>query len=220
MVELNGDLVPASSGLSSLGINSYGTIGEPGLDITTLRPFGRFHVVSGVFHDALAGQSGVLRYNRGASAFQISVDGGLTFANISTGAGGVDSVGVLGGTDLTGDVDFATPTSGFIAITDDGGSSPIFLAVDTLGLSGLWGFPANGFPTTLSRLYAETFAALSSTWTVTHNLGTTDVVVQVYDASSPRRQVIPDKIEQTNTNTVTVTFNSPTGGRVLVIGFQ
>lgn len=139
---INGDLVPSTSGWSNLGVD-VGTNGQNAFDITSINPFNNVHLVSGVFHDPLHGQSGVLRYNRQQAAFQVSVDGGLTFQNLS--AGGVDSVGVIGGANLTGHVDFASNASGFIAITDTGGASPLLWAVDNLGLSGLWRFPTQGF---------------------------------------------------------------------------
>jgi hypothetical protein len=99
---------------------------------------------SGVWHDELSGQSGIIRYSRAAAAFQVSVDGGLTFSNLTTGSS-VSSIGVLGGANLIGDVDVATPSSGFMTIQDTGGASPLLFSVNTLGLSGLWRFPTQGF---------------------------------------------------------------------------
>lgn len=141
----NGDLVPVASGFANLGVevssnaqNAFdGSQGE-------IRPFNHIHQVSGVFHDPLHGQSGVLRFNQNAGAFQVSVDGGLTFQSLS--ANGVSSVGVLGDANLIGDIDLASAAaSGFLAIFDTGDASPIQFAVDQLGLSGLWDFPTQGF---------------------------------------------------------------------------
>lgn len=213
MVRVN-DLIPISSGSASLGVNQAG---DSQFDAFSITPFSHIHMNSGVWHDSLLGESGVIRYSRAAAAFQISVDGGLTFNNLVTAGGTVTSVGVIGGANLTGNVDFASATSGFIAITDTAGASPIFWAVNTLGLSGLWSFPSNGFPSTIPRSFAATFAS-QSTWTVTHNIGTTDVLVIVYDANSPRRVIIPDEIETTSTTVVTITFNQLTSGRVVVMG--
>lgn len=138
----NGDLLPVSSGFANLGVG-VNPNAQDAFDATAIRPFNHVHLVSGVFHDPLHGQSGVLRFNQQQAAFQISIDGGLTFQNLSVG--GVNSVGVIGGANLTGHVDFASAASGFIAITDTGGASPLFWAVDHLGLSGLWQFPPQGF---------------------------------------------------------------------------
>jgi hypothetical protein len=252
---INGDLVPSVSGFANLGIN-VSSNGRNAFDITTLRPFGNVHLVSGVFHDPLHGQSGVLRFNRQQSAFQVSVDGGLTFQNLS--AGGVDSVGVIGDVNLTGHVDFATRPSGFMVIEDSGDASPLLWAVNTLALSGLWAFPTQGFNgrvvnaltdfngteaqgvinvvgasgivvdiigqtmtvtagNTIPRCFAATFGAATS-WTVTHNLNTSDVDVMVLDDSSPRVAILPDSIAITDANTVTVSFNVAQGGRVIIIG--
>ena len=140
----NGDLVPTTSGFANLGVNVESNA-QNAFDITSVRPFNHIHMVSGVFHDPVQGQSGVLRYNREQAAFQISVDGGLTFNNLSAGAG-VDSVGVIGDTNLTGHIDLASAGgSGFLAIFDTSDASPIQFAVDQLGLSGLWEFPTQGF---------------------------------------------------------------------------
>lgn len=138
----NGDLVPIHSGFANLGVdtgsNGQNAFGDP-------VPFNHVHMISGVFHDPLYGQSGVFRFNQQQSAFQVSVDGGLTFNNISAGSA-VDSIGVVGDTNLTGNVDLASAAnSGFLAIFDTADASPIQFAVDQLGLSGLWGFPSQGF---------------------------------------------------------------------------
>ena len=60
----------------------------------------------------------------------------------------------------------------------------------------------------------------ATTFTVTHNLGTRDVQVTVYEAASPYAEVIAD-IEHASTNTVTIrTATAPTSGqyKVVVVG--
>ncbi len=144
---LNGDIVPSTSGRMNLGVDVLST-GPDQFDISTLRPFAHIHQVSGVFHDPLMGTSGILRFNQAAAAgacMEVSVDGGITYACLATAGNQVTSVGVIGDADLTGDVDFATPTSGFIVIEDSSNASPILWSVDQLGLSGLWDFPSQGF---------------------------------------------------------------------------
>jgi hypothetical protein len=213
-MKINGDLIPGISGQSHLGVD--GSLGDA-FDITTLAPFGHIHLVSGVFHDPIMGQSGVLRYNRQRASFQVSVDGGLTFNDIATGATVVTSVGVIGGANLTGDVDLSPTTSGFIVIGDTGGASPVTFSIDVWALSGLYRFPTQGFAG-MPKTFAQTFGA-AVTWTVTHNLNTTDVQVETYDANSPRLCIIPDAISVTNSNTVTITWNVAQAGRVIIVGF-
>jgi len=213
----NGDLVPTVSGFSNIGVN-VSSNGSNAFDITTLRPAGHVHQLSGIFHDPLLGQSGVLRFSQEQAAFQVSVDGGLTFANLGTAGGGVTSVGVIGDANLTGAVDFGTVASGFMVIEDSANASPLLWSVDTLGLSGLWGFPTNGFDT-IPTCYSETFTSVSSI-TATHNLNTQNVIVQVYDNESPPNQVFPDSIALTDADNVTVAFNTTQSGRVVVIACE
>jgi len=204
------DLLPQASGSSSLGVNQ--SAGDA-FDIASITPFSHLHLNSGVFHGTL-GQSGVVRYNQAVPSFQVSLDGGLTFNDLVTGATVVTSVGVIGGANLTFNVDF-TSTCGFIVITDTAGASPLSWNVDVHALSGLWGFPTNGF-SHVPQCYAQTFVA-STSWTITHNLNTEDVSVMLLDGASPRNWIIADKIEITNVNTVTALFNSPQEGRAIII---
>lgn len=258
----NGDLVPVSSGFANLGVN-VGPNAQNAFDVSTIRPFNHIHQISGVFHDPLTGQSGVLRFNQQLGCFEVSADGGLSFDCVTTTstAGGVTSVGVIGDANLTGAVDFASPASGFIAIEDSTNASPLLWSVDQLGLSGLWDFPTQGFngrvvnaltdfngteaqgvinvvgasgvtvdivgqvmtistntdTGNVARCYAETFSATTS-WVATHSLNTTDVTVMVYDDSSPRVALIPDDISITDADNVTVSFNIPQAGRVIILG--
>jgi hypothetical protein len=82
---------------------------------------------------------------------------------------------------------------------------------------------SDGFP----RKYAEGNGSLTSTgglctWTVTHNLGTKDVTVQVYEVAADYAQVEVD-VQHTSTSAVTVKINSGSTitadtYRVVVIG--
>lgn len=255
---LNGDLLPTSSGFANLGVNLNGS-DQSAFDATdgAIRPFNHIHQVSGVFHDPLHGQSGVLRFNQNAGAFQVSVDGGLTFQSISAGAG-VDSVGVLGDANLTGNIDLASAaSSGFLAIFDTGDASPIQFAVDQLGLSGLWDFPTQGFngrvvnaltdfngteaqgvlqflgvsgiivdivgqtvnvgpANALPRCYAATFSATPTT-VISHNLNSSNVMVQFFNDGTPRLQLLPDLVSISDANTVGVRFNTNQDGLVVIM---
>ena len=55
----------------------------------------------------------------------------------------------------------------------------------------------------------------ATTWTVVHNLNTTSVNVQVFDSSN--RVVIPDDIETTGPNGLTIDFSSAMSGRAVVL---
>ncbi len=139
MPRINGDLRPISSGIGHLGINAAGATA---FDITTLTPFGHIHQLSGVFHNEY-GSSGIFRF--GATGMEVSNDGGITYNAILSAAGAVTSIGVIGDVNLTGNVDLATVASGFMTIQDTGDASPLVFSVNTLGLSGLFGFPTQGF---------------------------------------------------------------------------
>jgi hypothetical protein len=210
----NGDLVPTFSGFANLGVD-VGTNGQNAFDFSSIAPFGHIHLNSGVFHHATSTgwESGVIRFNSAQSAFEVSVDGGITFGSVATTNNVVTSVGVLGDVDLTGDVDFATPASGFMVIEDSSDASPLLWSVDHLGLSGLWNFPTNGFDS-IPECYTETFASALS-WTVTHNLGTTGIIVNVHDGT---QMLFPDKIEISDANEIVVSFNRAQAGTATVIG--
>jgi hypothetical protein len=214
-----GDLVPVFSGASNLGVNRSSNSSNA-FDLANIRPFGHVHLNSGVWHHASATgwESGVIRFNSNLSCFEVSVNGGTTFGCLATTANVVTSVGVLGDTDLTGDIDVASPPSGFIVIEDSSNASPLLWSVDTLGLSGLWGFPTGGFDR-IPTCFNQTFSSVTSV-TVTHNLNTQNVIVQVYD-SSDDSQILPDTIVATDANTVTVTFNDVlVSGRVVVMACE
>jgi len=216
MVKVNGDLIPFASGQAHLGVDGGPNPGA--FDIDSIAPFGHIHLESGVFHNAAntGWESGVIRFNGATPCFELSTDGGITFACIDTGGGGaVSSVGVEGGPDLTGNIDLGPTTSGFIVINDTGGASPITFSLDVWGLSGLWGFPTNGFSNT-PQCYSEVFTSTTSL-VVNHGLSSQDIVVGIYDDSTPPRVLFPDDIEITDADNATITFNVATAGRVTII---
>ena len=85
------DVIPFGSGTSHLGVNGGITAGS--FDAGSITPFGHIIQLSGVFVDPVQGQSGILRFNREQSAFETSVDGGVTFTAIGSD---VTLSGVLG----------------------------------------------------------------------------------------------------------------------------
>ena len=63
--------------------------------------------------------------------------------------------------------------------------------------------------------YTHSQPDASSTWTINHDLNTTSVNVQVFDASS--RMVIPAEIETTSPTVVTVMFGTAQAGRAVIV---
>lgn len=64
------------------------------------------------------------------------------------------------------------------------------------------------------KKYSQTFGA-ATTWTVSHGQASTIFVAQIFDAGG--NLIFPDEIETTNSNTITVRFNTATAGSVRVI---
>jgi hypothetical protein len=72
----------------------------------------------------------------------------------------------------------------------------------------------------ITRKYVEVLAGSSTSYTVTHNLGTTDVMVQVSETASPYAKVETD-VELTSASAVTIKFaTAPSAGayKVIVVG--
>lgn len=82
-----GDLLPQQSGSASIGVATNGL----GNFIDNIKPYAHVHMNSGVIHDPIGGQSGVLRFSRGVGivnvlgtsvrteAFEVSTNGGKDF---------------------------------------------------------------------------------------------------------------------------------------------
>jgi hypothetical protein len=72
----------------------------------------------------------------------------------------------------------------------------------------------------ITRKYVETLSTSATSYTVTHNLGTADVLVQISETASPYAKVEAD-VELTSTSAVTIKFaTAPSAGeyKVVVIG--
>jgi len=63
--------------------------------------------------------------------------------------------------------------------------------------------------------YVHEQEATSTTWTITHNLGEENLILQVYNDAN--EMVIPDSVTPTDTNEIIVTFNTAIAGRVIVM---
>lgn len=72
----------------------------------------------------------------------------------------------------------------------------------------------------IARKYSQALSTSATSYTITHNLGTQDVIVQVYEANAQYAQVEVD-VEHTSTSVVTLRFAAaPTAGayRVVITG--
>lgn len=72
----------------------------------------------------------------------------------------------------------------------------------------------------ITRKYVQTLSTSATSYTVTHNLGTTDVMVQVSETASPYAKVETD-VELTSSSAVTIKFaTAPSAGayKVIVVG--
>lgn len=72
----------------------------------------------------------------------------------------------------------------------------------------------------ITRKYKTTLNTSATSYTVTHNLGTKDVVASIYEVASPYAEIFAD-VEHTSDSTITIKFAvAPTAGeyRVVVIG--
>lgn len=77
-------------------------------------------------------------------------------------------------------------------------------------------FDGAGVSGTVTK-FAESFTGITS-GIFSHNLGTEDVVVQVHNGETARRLVMmPDQIIIENSNQVSVLFNRPQTGRIIII---
>lgn len=65
-----GDLLPQQSGSASIGVQQLNGIG--GIVPGSIKPYNRIHFVSGVIHEPIFGQSGVLRYAQYAGSIEVS----------------------------------------------------------------------------------------------------------------------------------------------------
>jgi len=145
----------------------------------------------------------------------------LTFAQFSSGSGNVPTTRLInttapltGGGDLSADRTLAISAfagSAAGAVPSSPGGTTSFLRAD-----GTWAAPAGGG--TVNK-YAAALTGTASPETVTHNLGTRDVSVTVYNGASPYTEVEVDW-DAATVNTVTIRYspNLGSGYRVVVIG--
>lgn len=82
--------------------------------------------------------------------------------------------------------------------------------INGAGASGVSG----GGGSTSGLCYAADFASITSS-TITHNLGTTNVVVDIFDASD--NKLLADRVGIVDLNNVIIEFNRPQTGKVVIL---
>lgn len=132
----------------------------------------------------------------------------------------VGSVGVFGGADIQGDVDFADP-SGFLVWGDTAGASPITASIDTHALSGLWGLDQinvnkNNIDSKPDKYYAY-FNNFGSGY-FNHGLNTQLLTWNVYASGTTVEAIDPDRFRVMDENHIFLKFNSPETGFVVIMG--
>jgi hypothetical protein len=70
-------------------------------------------------------------------------------------------------------------------------------------------------PTTGARTFTFNQPTTASTWTMAHNFAIADVIASFYDLTG--KQIYPDTVTETDSNTLTATFLSAQAGRALII---
>jgi len=63
--------------------------------------------------------------------------------------------------------------------------------------------------------YVHEQTSTATTWTITHNLGEENVILQVYNDSN--EMIIPDTVTPTDTNEIVMTFNTAIAGRAIIM---
>lgn len=82
--------------------------------------------------------------------------------------------------------------------------------------------PPVGFTTAFGYVFVQ--SSSSATWTITHNAGTSNIAVQIYDSYSGSNAagnvIVPDEITIVNINTIQVTFADAMTGSALLTVFS
>jgi hypothetical protein len=128
----------------------------------------------------------------------------FTFAPLSTG--GLQTAAGGGSIKLATNSGAATDANGFAI----GAGNGITVGANTISVDA----------TVVARKYSQTLSTSATTYTITHNLGTLDVHVQVYELATGE-EVIVDNARPAGGNTVTLGFASAPSSnayRVVVIG--
>lgn len=122
----------------------------------------------------------------------------------------LDGITTLSGSNTGDEPDASTTTKGIIEIADTG--------EHTTGTDATRAATPAGVKAAIdARTFASTLSTGSSSYTITHNLGTRDVIVQLYENASPYNTIFAD-VERDSTTQIGVNFasNLTTAVRVLI----
>ena len=131
--------------------------------------------------------------------------------------GGIVSVGGTGGG--------GGSTSGITSVNSQTGPSVTLIGVNGIEITSPYtnvvlidGAGASGIGGSSSLKFAASFTGIIS-GLFQHNLNTLDVIVQIRDGAGGGSKVLmPDDIIVENSNEISVIFNIPQDGRVVIIG--
>jgi len=122
----------------------------------------------------------------------------------------LDGITTLSGSNTGDEPDASTTTKGIIEIATN--------TEHTTGTDATRAATPAGVKAAIdARTFASTLSTGSSSYTITHNLGTRDVIVQLYENASPYNTIFAD-VERDDTNNIGVNFasNLTTAVRVLI----
>ncbi len=152
------------------------------------------------------------------------VTGSLTINNVPFNSGSFSGSFQGDGSQLTGIASYTDADTLFFIQGYSGSYSGSFFG-DGSNLTGVTSYTdadtldfinslnvVSGSIQTLSTV-SDTFTSVTS-YTVTHNFGTKEVIVSVYENDT---LIFPSSINTPTTNTVTITFPEPVTGRVVVV---
>jgi hypothetical protein len=220
---------PATGGSVSItgGASTAGTLGVGATG-------GSVSLVAGSATGVADGQGGLVTINAGAGSGSngyIQIGTSNTLYTDIAGSVRLSGVGTSGLVKLGASGALSAGTAGTDYLTPTAGTSSVLTKVGPLsgGTAGFVKVDASGNLTsdssTYTKKYAENNGALTAssgvvTWTVTHNLNTSNVVVDVYQNST--NASVEVDVVTTSANVVTLTFNSATLAgseyRAVVIG--
>jgi hypothetical protein len=130
------------------------------------------------------------------------------------GVGSLVSVG--GGNNGSG----GGSSSGIQAINSQAGPAVVIVGVNGISVSAggnVIVVDAAGISGVTPRKFAADFTAITSGQFV-HSLGTRDVIVQVYQTAPIAEEFWPDRVVRDTPDVVSLLFNRPATGRVVILG--